>query len=331
APSPSPRAAAASLPSDREALTLLWRFALPVCLGALVVPISNIVDSLTVQNFLMLTGSSFQAATEQYGILTRQAYTLIQLPLSFAMAIGASVLPAIARAAAVRDQRSLERTVTGTIRSMFFITFPASASFLILARPVDVLLFGSTQGAAIISSVSFMGIFSGLELVSTYMLQGFGKMYRPVRNMLLGVFVKLLFNLALIIPFHILGAAVATTIGYLLSSSLNLLAVRKYGRIRFSAVRLAARSLGAAVALCPVLALTDWAVAHWAAPLADIHPRLLAALETLIPLSVGAIVYLAAAFRLRAVTADEVRSLPGIGPRLARFALRLQPKATRAV
>ncbi|MBX5437309.1 MAG: polysaccharide biosynthesis protein [Alicyclobacillaceae bacterium] len=312
-------------PTNHEAFLLLWRYALPVCLGALVVPISNLVDSLTVQNFLMFAGESFRTATEQYGILTRQAYTLIQLPLSFAMAIGASVLPAISGAAAVRDQRAVERTVTGTLRSMFFITFPMSAAFLILAKPIDVLLFGSTQGAAIISSVSFMGIFSGLELVSTYMLQGFGRMYRPVRNMLLGVALKLVLNVALILPLHILGAALATTAGYLLSSTLNLLAVRKYGRVPFSAIRLSARSLVAAVILCPVLGAADLAVSRATGSLAASHPRLWAALDTLIPLAAGAVVYLAASIRLQAVTADELQRLPGVGRQLARLARRIRP------
>ncbi len=100
---------------------------------------------------------------------------LIQLPLAFAMALGVSVLPAIAEANAVRNQTAVEIRIRTTIRSMMFMTLPVAATLLVLGRPLDQLLSGDTKGAVIISSVCFMGIFSSLELIPTYMLQGLGK------------------------------------------------------------------------------------------------------------------------------------------------------------
>ncbi|WDM02912.1 polysaccharide biosynthesis protein [Alicyclobacillus cycloheptanicus] len=313
--------------SNREILRILYRIGLPVSLGALVVPISGIVDSVTVQNLLMSTGMSLSKATADYGILSRQAFQLIQLPLAFAMAIGASVLPSISRATALKDQRTIQSNVTGTIRSMFFMSIPIAASFLILGRPVDILLFHSTQGSLIISSVSFMGIFSSLELISTYMLQGLGKMYRPVRNMFIGVFVKLVLNIALIPHWHILGAALATVIGYLFSSTLNILAVRKYGKVRFSVWRLAMPLILASIPLCASLGVVSWLSYDAAHLLYGMDDRLVALTQILLSLLIGGIVYILSTIWMHAVTADELHRLPWVGGRLSRLASRLQGQA----
>lgn len=329
--------------SNRAALRALYRVALPVSLGNLVIPISGFMDSLTVQNFLMFSGVSLHDAFAAYGILSRQAMQLIQLPLAFAMAIGVSVMPAIARAATLRDRRGIERSITGTIRSMFFMASPVAASLLVLATPLDLALFGETKGAIIISSVCFMSLFSSLELISTYMLQGLGMMYRPVRNMFIGIGLKLVLNVALIFPLHILGAAIATTVGYLLSSVLNIMAVKKYSKVQFSVWRLALPSLVSALLLCAVLlgardgvyAISGPQTAlgamlqTWAQGLggrdSHLYPVLVAWLQVLVAIFVGGIAYVLMAMRFRAVAPEELQRLPLVGRRLSRIAGFVRP------
>lgn len=313
--------------TNRQMRRQLLHIALPVCAGSMVVPISNFADSVTVQNFLMVFNhQSYIEATRAFGILSRQAFTLIQLPLAFALAIGSSVLPAIAAARARRNQREIQRTVENTFKSMFFITLPMAAVFLVLARPLDILLFGSTAGAVIIQSISFMGIFSGLEQVSTYMLQGLGYMYRPVRNLFLGVIVKVLFNLLLIPHFEIMGAAVATTIGYLVSATLNVLAVKKYGRVHFSVLSLLAPSAIASLLILIPLWLIRWGMEATFHVDQHVHDILGAAGVTVIAVGIAGLIYLAMSIRFHVVSANELRQIPALGRRLARIAERVQAK-----
>lgn len=309
----------------KVALKTLYDIALPISIGSLVLPIAGLIDSLTVQNLLTLKHMPLKEAIGQYGVLSRQAMQLAQLPMAFAMAIGASILPAISHANALRDWDSIERNVTGTLRSMFFMTFPVVATLWLLPVPIDKVLFGSTDEADIIASVALMGVFSSLELVTTYMLQGIGNMYRPVRNMFIGVLIKLVFNLTLIYPFGILGAAIATILGYLASSTLNLLAVKKYGNLKFSVWRIATPSIFAGGILCIAIALVNWAAYHSGVHL--IHSEFWLRLWQLAAsLGIGAIVYVLASIRLRAVAPEELRRLPAIGRRLAGLAERIQPQ-----
>jgi O-antigen/teichoic acid export membrane protein len=315
--------------TNKEVRRLLWMVALPVSAGAMVVPISTLADSFTVQNLLMWTGKfTFQQATAEYGILSRQAVTLIQLPLTFALAIGASILPAIASAITLKNYQRVQQTVKTTFRSMFFITLPMVACFLVLAGPLDWFLFSTNQGEVIITSVSFMGIFSSLELTSTFILQGYGEMYKPVRNMLLGVLVKVILNFLLIWHFYILGAAIATTIGYLFSSALNVLAVKKYGRIDFSVLKLATPSVIASFVMVIVLLVMKWGIAHFL-PISPSHYLIPALVQILGSVAIGGVVYIAVSIRIRAVSADELHRLPAVGRYLEKMARRLQPSHLR--
>lgn len=305
--------------SARRTIHAMYQIGMPVSLGNLVIPISGLVDSMTVQNLLMFAGFSFSAATAAYGILSREAMQLIQLPLAFAGAIGVTILPAIAESLALRDQQAIYTRITGTIRSLMFMTLPVAASLLVLAGPIDELLFGNHKGAALISSVCFMSIFSSLELVSTFMLQGLGKMYRPVRNMMIGVGIKLIFNLTLIPTFHIFGAAVATTLGYLVSSTFNVLAVKKYGRVEFSVWKLCAPSVLASAVLCVALAAGSWVGFHLTGLVT--HAALaVAVVQIIIAIGLGGIIYVALSIAFGAVTGPELARVPVVGRPLSRFA-----------
>jgi PST family polysaccharide transporter len=313
----------------RQALRVLYQVALPISLGGLVVPISNLADSFTVQNLLMAAGQTYKEATAGYGILTRQALYLIQLPLSFAYAIGISVLPAISAATAKGDHKTLQRTVRSTVRGMFLISFPAAAVLLILARPISSSLYGNYDGAPIISAVSFMAIFSSLELISTYILQGLGKFYRPVRNMFLGVGVKVVLNVVLILSLHsVMGAAIATTIGYICSSALNVLAVKKYGNVKMSLGRYALRFATPTVGLLAVLWLSKTGVRWFLSELLVHSVRFENVTVLIISVLVGAWSYVYFILKLGIVREKELESLPGIGRRLASISRRFFPEVS---
>ncbi|SDW46016.1 polysaccharide transporter, PST family [Alicyclobacillus hesperidum] len=311
---------------DRQILRMVYRLALPVSLGGLVVPIANLVDSWTVTNLLQATGQGYLQAVANYGILTRQAMYLVMLPMAFAYAIGVSVLPAVSAARARRSHQELQSSIVFTLRSMFLMSFPTSAALLVLSRPINEALFGTTAGSAIISTVSFMSIFASMELISTYILQGLGKMYRPVRNMFIGVGIKTALNFVLILTTHsVIGAALATTIGYLFSSLLNIAAVRKYSQVYFSVTRLMRPFFRASLVVAAVMFVVNWLI-HWAytTMMAAAPWRIGAIVQLLVAGGAGVLVYLILIVRSGALGDDELRSVPGVGRYLARFGRRFR-------
>jgi PST family polysaccharide transporter len=304
---------------------MVYRLAIPVSLGGLVVPIANLVDSWTVTNLLQAGGQTYDAATANYGILTRQAMYLVQLPMAFAYAIGVNILPAVAAAKAKKNQQAIQENIVFTLRSMFLISFPTAVLLLVLSQAINESIFGSTTGSAIISTVSFMSIFSSLELISTYILQGLGKMYRPVRNMFIGVAIKLIFNFVLILTFHsVIGAALATTIGYLCSSALNIMAVRKYSQTYFSVRRIAKPFIGASVLTAIVLFLVNWLLHVGLMHLFTHGERIGYIIQFIVASLIGGVFYLYFILRSGTLRSDELQNIPGIGRYLGRLSRKIE-------
>lgn len=309
--------------TNAQTLRMIYKIAIPISLGGLVLPIANLSDSLTVTNLLLAVGESFKQAVGNYGILTRQALYLIQIPLAFAYAIGASVLPAISEAKALRDQQAIQTSVVNTLRSTLFITVPTGIVLVLLARPIDYVLTHGYQGANIITAISFMSLFSSLELISTYMLQGLGKMYRPVRNMFFGIIIKVILNVVLILTMKsVMGAAIATSIGYMVSSSLNVLAVKKYGRVRFSIWKMGVPYAILAIPTVAAMFITRWICEVLSHPLLMHFAWMTNLFVFLVSSLVGGAVYLTVALQLGIIRAGELKNLPG-GRRLERLANKL--------
>lgn len=304
---------------------LLFSVALPVGLGSLVVPISSNIDSLTVINFLThFAGDTFAQAQAAFGILSRQAQNLVQLPLAFALAVGFSVMPAISAAKSINDTSAISANIIGPIRLMFFVTFPAAAVFLTLARPIEYILSSSYEGSNLIAAISVMCIFSTIEMISTYVLQGLGKLYLPVRNMFTGVALKTILNMVLILLLkNVLGAAIATIAGYMLSSTLNIMAVRKYSGVRFSVIRLATPFFLATLPVLIELFVVNYLLSVWGTSLFHRSTWGWNVTQFIISLVTGGSLYLFISLRAHILRPEQVRSLPFIGLWMSRLSQKV--------
>lgn len=306
-----------------KARSVLWKlfvYSLPIAMGTLVLPLSQQVDAWTVPRELIASGFSIVAATVQYGIYSGEALKLIQLPLSFANAIGASVMPAITEAMARKDRNLGETRLLLTLRMTGFITLPGAMILSVLALPINLALFKSTAGTDAIALAGVMSIFSAIELVSTYILQGYDRFYTPVWHMGVGLLLKLVFNLLLIPLLGIDGAAIAGIIGYFVSSWLNMSALRKTTGLRIYFFRLTWRTWISTAILgiftYGILRLYEY-ITTW---MPIFHASRLLALGAVIAgLALGGPIYIAVSIILRAVDQEELLHMPMIGPLLTRL------------
>jgi len=309
----------AQIQSTKTIIFELAHYGFPISLGALVLPIANQVDVLTIINLLKMVGISTATATGELGILGN-SIRLLQIPLGFATAMGISLLPAITEANTLGDKRKLDERITVAFRLNSIVTLGAGAVFLTLAKPIYVSLFKDSDGVAIIESLSIMGVFSSCELVTTYMLQGIGRYYQPVGHMFIGVASKLVLNIALVPIYGIRGAAFATIFGYILSSSLNIAAVLRHTRIRPPADLIIWKPIVASLILGAAMLLSRLAATAVFAPIQAI--RLQSAIVTVIVMLIGAPVYLIALLFVGAIKANELAALPVMGNTLVRLCSR---------
>ncbi|MDB5057719.1 MAG: mviN2 [Chloroflexi bacterium] len=94
------------------------------------------------------------------------AWTLILLPVGiFAAALATTAFPVMSRQAAVNDMTGFARTVSETMRMVFFLTVPAAAGLIILApRVIRVLSYGSSNNELSIHLVTLATIYYAIGI-----------------------------------------------------------------------------------------------------------------------------------------------------------------------
>ena len=215
--------------------------AIPITIGAAIVPIMNSIDTLLVFNRLKSVGFSKEEANVLYGQLTGHAQTLINLPLIFSTALAISLVPAVATTNTKKNYKEIRNITSSGIRITLLIGLPCAFGLFILARPIIGLLYFKLTPEEIISTgeilsiLSFGVIFLTLVQSLTAILQGLGRPLVPVVNLAIGALVKvfLAYTLTGIRSINVKGAAISTVSAYFIASILDLISVRKYTRLKF--------------------------------------------------------------------------------------------------
>jgi polysaccharide transporter, PST family len=316
----------ASLPRPQRKLAkIIIETSIPVSLASLVLPLSQVVDSFSVIRLLKLYSQHLPTSVavspvDLYGVLT-QALRIQGLPLSFATAIGLSCMPAIAQALAKKEYRDVHQQVNLSLRFTTILTIPAAVVFLVLAKPIALLFVKTATESNVFAAISFMAIFAALEMTSTYILQASGQFMRPVRNMLIGLGIKLAVNILLIPKIGLFGAAIGTVTGYACSSLLNLLAVRKFTAARFESRLIFVRPFISAI---PMMLLMI-AVHVWLVPVLEpLFPKAIITLSDIgITSLIGGYAYLIIARLTGVISHAEIQRMRIINRLLPR-GLRIQ-------
>ena len=209
--------------------------AIPVTIGALVINLTNFIDTIMIPSRLSSIGTySLKRVTELYGIYSSYAVSLFNLIPNVLISINASITPVVAAAYARKDKEALHGTLTSALRLVIIISAPAAVGISVLAEPILSFLFGAGESASIaagaLSILSIGSLFLCVSSLASTILQSLGKANIPVYNMLIGAGLKLLANFFLIaIPgVELMGAAIGTVICYAVIAILNLAYLAKF-------------------------------------------------------------------------------------------------------
>lgn len=293
----------------------LMAIAVPVTIGASIMPIMGVLDQEMVPSRLIALG--FDNATAMYGVLTGVVNTLVNMPSVFSMALAMSLVPSISAAfAKPRGYRDVIRLSCSGIKLALLFGMPAAVGLGLLAQPVVSMLYrnldpGEPQLAASLIRAMAPGILM-LTLVqtSTAILQGIGRPGVAVRSLAIGAVLKAAVSYTLLsIPsINIVGAQVGTALCYTLAAGLNLIQLAKNAGLKID--------LKNAV-LKPALATLMMGGAVWG--VMQVVPRFTASNTVLVAAGLGAgvIVYGVMLLVLKAITQEELDMMPG-GKRLGR-------------
>lgn len=201
------------------------RIALPITLGACVMPITQFIDSMLVIN--LTSDSGDVSRTALYGIFTGPVSSLINLPVVFTIAIGIALVPSISKSRASYNLESIRIKSGVTLKIGFVFGILCTLVFCALSKPIVTVLYSSLnvdESAICVAllSISSISVLS-LSLIQIYsaLLQGVGLVGKPVVHIAVAAIIKLILDVLLLRPLGIYGAALSSVVCYMTAFIMN--------------------------------------------------------------------------------------------------------------
>lgn len=289
--------------------------AVPITIGASIMPIINAIDTAIVKSRLVEIGYDSDLARGLYGQLTGMAAPLINFPQVLTQAVAMSLVPVVASAYRREQHGFMQRNIALGLRFALLLSIPCAMGMTVLAEPIMLLLYPLQKESAVNAASCLAILAVGIVFLATVqtltgVLQGVGKQLIPVRNLFLGALVKIIVTYLLtgVPSINVRGAALGTVAAYLVAAALNLMAVRKYtktridGNLTFFKPLLSASVMGGIVAV--IHRLTAESLGN--------------SLATLLAIAAGVAVYCFMILKTQAVTMEEISMMPK-GDRLVRW------------
>lgn len=244
----------------------------------------------------------------RYGVFSGQALTISNIPIAFASAMAAAMIPTVAQHVAARDIDGAKEKIGLAIKTTMIISIPCAVGLLVLARPVTGLLFSNTAEAEdlatkLLMTLSLSVIFYALSTLNNQILQGLGKLNVPIINAGIALVVQTVAAVLLLLftDLDLYAIAIANTLYSGLICVLNQAAVRRATGYRQEIVK---------TFLIPGLASVFMGAIAWAVYEGLLLLTASPSISVIPAILVGAMVYFVLLILFRGVSETELRGFP---------------------
>ncbi|GBF34617.1 stage V sporulation protein B [Desulfocucumis palustris] len=287
----------------------VFTVSIPISFASVAMAITGIVDNILIIDRLQLAGYTVQEATARYGQLTQMAMSFINFSIAFSFSMGTSMVPSVAEAYAHKDYSTIKTRLSQGVRLSVLTSLPAAAGLLVLAPQLTTLVYADREAGIPLAVIAPAIVFWGTNLVLNGTLQGLGRADIPVKNLLVGLAVKIAITYFLTpTSLEIRAAAMGTVTMFIVASTLNILAIRRLVGFSFNIADGLLRP-GLATAVMALGVRQIYGLAHSITG----HN----APASLLAILAGMVIYAGVIVIIGGVNAEDVRRLPKIGRRTA--------------
>lgn len=174
--------------SYQAILKMITMVVTPYIISTAVYNLSSAVNnSVYLKAFLEKRQLAEMELSSRWGIFVGQAQTISNIPIAFATAMGAAMIPTVAQAVAAGELEETREKIAAAVKMIMLISIPCAVGLFVLARPVTGLLFHNTRveedlATNLLMALSLSVVFYALSTLSNNILQGLGKVNVPIIN-----------------------------------------------------------------------------------------------------------------------------------------------------
>lgn len=315
---------------------MMLTIAVPVVVSTLVMNITNLIDSWSIQARLQYAVDSgrpiieamyeeaLSLAVKMDNVqLKSYLYGAYEIALDFrnlvptiTTTLGMSAIPVLAEAWTLKNKLMIRSSIESVMRVAMLISLPCGIGMAILSEDLLNIMYGTSDSVSISATVmAIYGCFTFIMAAAQpliNMLQAIGRADIPMKSVGVAAVVKVVVNFILVgIPgINILGAIIGTFCFYLITVSFNLNAL-----IKETGVRLDYKSVFFKPLFCAALcSFGAWAVAGLCRnfmPSFEFGSRIsTSTVSALVGIVAAVIIYVFALLFSKTIVRDDVKMLP---------------------
>ena len=173
--------------------------------------------------------------TSRWGVFSGKALTISNIPIAFASAMAAAMIPSVAQLIAAKEMDTAKEKIGLAVRATMLISIPCAVGIFVLAAPITLLLFPDTSAQMLplaqrtLMALSISVIFYALSTLNSSILQGLGKVNTPIVNAAIALALQTITAVLLLFftNLDLYSIAIANTVYAALMAVLNQLATRR--------------------------------------------------------------------------------------------------------
>lgn len=274
--------------------------------------IYNLIDSVNTKIYTSIYPNAMNlndvVITSNWGLLS-QAQTISKIPIAFASAMAAAMMPTISQMIAAKDFTGSREKIGVAVKTTMVISIPCAMGVCVLAKPLTNLLFHSNSeselelSSKILMTLSLSVVFYALSTLNNTILQGVGKLNAPIINAGISLVVQTIVVVVLLFytDMDIYSVAVANTVYSGLMCILNQWSVRKAVGYKQEMLR----TFGIPFLAATLMGAGAWAIYQAFLILTD--SMVIAVIPAII---VAVIIYFVMLLLMRGLTEQELRGFP---------------------
>lgn len=282
----------------------------PFILSTAIYNLSNSLNtSIYTKIYPMIKDLGSLDIISQWGIFSNQPMTISNIPIAFASAMAAAMIPSVAQLVAAENLDGARDKIGAAIKTTMIISIPCAVGLFVLAKPVTYFLFPSNSeettqiAGTLLMTLCLSVVFYALSTLNSSILQGLGKVNTPIINAAIALVIQTATAICLLkfTGLDLYSMAIANTVYSGMMCLLNQWAVHRAVGYRQELVK---------SFLIPTLAAAGMGAVAWA-----VYEGMLLLVKSpriaVIPaIGLAACVYFVLLLVFRGVTEEELRGFP---------------------
>ena len=222
-------------PSHLLQLKRILLLAVPLSANRLLLSLLQSIESVCIPTSLRSFGHTTSEALEVYGIFTGMAMPFILFPSALTNSISVMLLPAIAQAQAVNDQKQVRQVSGLAVRYSLIIGILFTGIFLFYGNEMGTLIFHNQTAGLYISILSWLCPFLYVTTTAGSILNGLEKTGLTFFHNIIALTIRILFVFFAVPKTGILGYLWGLLISQLVIAALHLYSAKRLVNFSFSA------------------------------------------------------------------------------------------------